>query len=409
MENTPNITNFAKLLKRQMINIKFPDGSSREYNEGTTPLEIAQSISPRLAQDVLAVKLDGNDYDLTRPVEKDASIQFFKWEDEEGKHAFWHSSAHLLAEALQELFPGVKFGIGPAIENGFYYDIDPGDNKITDEDFKRIEDKMLELARRKENIVRREVSKADALEAFGNRGETYKCELISELEDGTITTYTQGNFTDLCRGPHLPTTAPIKAAKVMSLAGAYWRGDEKRQQLVRVYGITFPKKKMLDEYLALLEEAKKRDHRKLGREMELFHFSPTVGQGQRRRSARPSGTVPAQDSETIRLSAGNNSAYRQQAALRNVGPLGKIRQGLLPAHPHSGRGRGIHAQTHELPPSLRDLQGGSAQTCLCVWPSSAPFTATNRAASSTDSLVYADLRKTTLISSVPPSRLRMSS
>lgn len=279
MENTPNITNFAKLLKRQMINIKFPDGSSREYNEGTTPLEIAQSISPRLAQDVLAVKLDGNDYDLTRPVEKDASIQFFKWEDEEGKHAFWHSSAHLLAEALQELFPGVKFGIGPAIENGFYYDIDPGDNKITDEDFKRIEDKMLELARRKENIVRREVSKADALEAFGNRGETYKCELISELEDGTITTYTQGNFTDLCRGPHLPTTAPIKAAKVMSLAGAYWRGDEKRQQLVRVYGITFPKKKMLDEYLALLEEAKKRDHRKLGREMELFHFSPTVGQG----------------------------------------------------------------------------------------------------------------------------------
>ena len=270
MENTPNITNFAKLLKRQMINIKFPDGSSREYNEGTTPLEIAQSISPRLAQDVLAVKLDGNDYDLTRPVEKDASIQFFKWEDEEGKHAFWHSSAHLLAEALQELFPGVKFGIGPAIENGFYYDIDPGDNKITDEDFKRIEDKMLELARRKENIVRREVSKADALEAFGNRGETFKCELISELEDGTITTYTQGNFTDLCRGPHLPTTAPIKAAKVMSLAGAYWRGSEKNKMLTRIYGTAFTKKADLEEHLARIEEAKKRDHRKLGKELGLF-------------------------------------------------------------------------------------------------------------------------------------------
>ena len=262
-----------------MINITFPDGSIRQFEAGATPLDIAKSISPRLAQDVLAVKVNGQDYDLTRPVGEDATIQFFKWEDEEGKHAFWHSSAHLLAEALQELFPGVKFGIGPAVESGFYYDIDPGDNKITEADFKRIEEKMLELARRKEDIVRREISKADALEAFGNRGETYKCELISELEDGTITTYTQGAFTDLCRGPHLPTTAPIKAVKVMSLAGAYWRGDEKRQQLVRVYGITFPKKKMLDEYLALLEEAKKRDHRKLGREMELFHFSPTVGQG----------------------------------------------------------------------------------------------------------------------------------
>ncbi len=262
-----------------MINIKFPDGSVRQYESGTTPLDIAKSISPRLAQDVLACQVNGKDWDLTRPVEGDAEIRFFKWEDEEGKHAFWHSSAHLLAEALQELYPGVKFGIGPAIENGFYYDIDPGEHKITDEDFAKIEAKMLELARKKEDIVRREISKADALEAFGARGETYKCELISELEDGTITTYTQGAFTDLCRGPHIPNTAPIKAAKVMSLAGAYWRGDENRQQLVRVYGITFPKKKMLDEYLALLEEAKKRDHRKLGREMELFHFSPTVGQG----------------------------------------------------------------------------------------------------------------------------------
>ena len=262
-----------------MINIKFPDGSVRQYESGTTPLDIAKSISPRLAQDVLACQVNGKDWDLTRPVEGDAEIRLFKWEDEEGKHAFWHSSAHLLAEALQELYPGVKFGIGPAIENGFYYDIDPGEHKITDEDFAKIEAKMLELARKKEDIVRREISKADALEAFGARGETYKCELISELEDGTITTYTQGAFTDLCRGPHIPNTAPIKAAKVMSLAGAYWRGDENRQQLVRVYGITFPKKKMLDEYLALLEEAKKRDHRKLGREMELFHFSPTVGQG----------------------------------------------------------------------------------------------------------------------------------
>ena len=262
-----------------MINITFPDGSGRQYEDNITPLEIARQISPRLASDVLAVKINNEDWDLTRPLTGDGTIQFFKWEDEEGKHAFWHSSAHLLAEALQELYPGVKFGIGPAVENGFYYDIDPGEYKITSEDFPKIEKKMLELVSRKENIVRREVAKADALKEFGDRGETYKCELISELEDGKITTYTQGNFTDLCRGPHLPSTAPIKAVKVMSLAGAYWRGDEKRNQLLRVYGITFPKKKMLDEYLALLEEAKKRDHRKLGKEMELFAFSSKVGQG----------------------------------------------------------------------------------------------------------------------------------
>lgn len=262
-----------------MINITFPDGSVRQYEDNITPLEIARQISPRLASDVLAVKINNEDWDLTRPLTGDGTIQFFKWEDEEGKHAFWHSSAHLLAEALQELYPGVKFGIGPAVENGFYYDIDPGEYKITSEDFPKIEKKMLELVSHKENIVRREVAKADALKEFGDRGETYKCELISELEDGKITTYTQGNFTDLCRGPHLPSTAPIKAVKVMSLAGAYWRGDEKRNQLLRVYGITFPKKKMLDEYLALLEEAKKRDHRKLGKEMELFAFSSKVGQG----------------------------------------------------------------------------------------------------------------------------------
>ena len=262
-----------------MIKITFPDNSVKEFESGVTPLEIAQSISPRLAQDVLASYVNGQEWDLTRPVTEDATIQLFKWDDPEGKHAFWHSSAHLLAEALQQLYPGVKFGIGPAIENGFYYDIDPGEHKLTDADFAKIEQRMLELAREKQAIVRKDISKADALKMFGDRGETYKCELISELEDGHITTYTQGDFTDLCRGPHLPDTGAIKAAKITSLAGAYWRGDEKRNQLVRVYGITFPKKKMLDEYLALLEEAKKRDHRKLGKEMELFAFSSNVGAG----------------------------------------------------------------------------------------------------------------------------------
>ena len=262
-----------------MINITFPDGSVKQYEAGITPLQIAESISPRLAQDVLAAKVNDMEWDISRPISDDAKIQLFKWEDAEGKHAFWHSSAHLLAEALQELFPGVKFGIGPAIENGFYYDIDPAGHNITAADFPAIEKKMIELARQKNEIKRADISKADALQLFGDRGETYKCELISELEDGHITTYTQGSFTDLCRGPHIATTAPIKAVKIMSLAGAYWRGDEKRQQLVRVYGITFPKQKMLDEYLAMLEEAKKRDHRKLGKEMELFAFSHTVGAG----------------------------------------------------------------------------------------------------------------------------------
>ena len=262
-----------------MIKITFPDGSVKEFESGVTPQQVAESISPRFAADVLAAKVNGEDWDISRPIAEDGSIELFKWDDPEGKHAFWHSSAHLLAEALQELYPGVKFGIGPAIENGFYYDIDPGEHKLTDEDFAAIEKKMLELAGKKEAIVRKDISKEDAMKMFGDRGETYKCELISELEDGHITTYTQGNFTDLCRGPHIANTAPIKAVKILSLAGAYWRGDEKRNQLVRVYGITFPKKKMLDEYLALLEEAKKRDHRKLGKEMELFAFSSTVGQG----------------------------------------------------------------------------------------------------------------------------------
>ena len=261
------------------MKITFPDGSVKDFDNGTTPLQIAESISPRLAQDVLAASVNGQEWDLSRPINEDAELSLYKWEDAEGKHAFWHSSAHLLAEALQELYPGVKFGIGPAIENGFYYDIDPNGNSITAADFPKIEEKMLELARQKNDIVRKDISKSDALKMFGDRNEEYKCELISELEDGHITTYTQGGFTDLCRGPHLPNTSPIKAVKVMSLAGAYWRGDEKRNQLVRVYGITFPKKKMLDEYLAMLEEAKKRDHRKLGKEMELFAFSQNVGAG----------------------------------------------------------------------------------------------------------------------------------
>jgi threonine--tRNA ligase len=262
-----------------MIKITFPDNSVKEFESGITPLQIAESISPRLAQEVLAATVDGQEWDLSRSINADAAIKLFKWDDPEGKHAFWHSSAHLLAEALQELYPGIKFGIGPAIENGFYYDVDPGEATITAADFPTIEAKMLELASRKEPIVRKEISKVDALDRFGKRGEEYKVELINELEDGTITTYTQGAFTDLCRGPHLPNTGLIKAVKITSLAGAYWRGDEKRKQLARVYGITFPKKKLLDEYLVLMEEAKKRDHRKIGKEMELFAFSSNVGPG----------------------------------------------------------------------------------------------------------------------------------
>ncbi len=262
-----------------MIKITFPDNSVREFAKGTTALQIAESISSRLAQDVLAANVNGEVWDLTRPIEADASVKLLKWDDEEGKHAFWHSSAHLMAEALQELYPGIKFGIGPAIENGFYYDVDPGEHTIKEGDFATIEKKMAELVSRKESIVRKDISKADALSMFKERGEEYKVELISELEDGTITTYTQGDFTDLCRGPHLPNTSYIKAIKLLSVAGAYWRGDEKRKQLTRIYGITFPKKKMLDEYLALLEEAKKRDHRKIGKELELFMFSQSVGQG----------------------------------------------------------------------------------------------------------------------------------
>ena len=262
-----------------MINIKFPDGSVREYESGVTPLQVAESISSGLARQVLAASINDVEWDISRPICNDGEIKLFKWDDPEGKHAFWHTSAHLLAEALQELYPGVQFGIGPAIENGFYYDIDPGDNQITQEDFPKIEKKMAELVAKKEEVKRADITKADALKFFGDTGQNYKIELINDLQDGTISTYTQGAFTDLCRGPHIPNTAPIKAVKVLSLAGAYWRGDETRKQMLRVYGISFPKKSMLDEYLVLLEEAKKRDHRKIGKEMELFAFSQRVGQG----------------------------------------------------------------------------------------------------------------------------------
>ena len=271
-----------------MINITFPDGSVRQYESGVTGYDIAMGISPRLAAETLAasVRPEGSDpsdkpltYDLNRPIEGNCSIQFLKWEDDAAKKVFWHSSSHLMAEALEILYPGVKFGIGPAIDNGFYYDVDFGDATLTDADLPKIEKLMLELARQGQPFERISVSKADAMEHFRQKGDEYKCELISDLADGTITYYTNGSFTDLCRGPHLRDTSVIKAVKLTSLAGAYWRGDESRKQLTRIYGITFPKKSMLDEYLVLLEEAKKRDHRKLGKEMELFTFSQRVGQG----------------------------------------------------------------------------------------------------------------------------------
>ncbi len=263
-----------------MVKITLPDNSVREYESGVTGLEIAKSISPRLAKEVLSISVNEQTWDLTRPITEDASIKLYKWEDEEGKHAFWHSSAHLMAEALEALYPGMKFGIGPSIENGFYYDVDPGEDVVLrDADIPKIEAKMKELARQKNTYVRTDVTKAEALSYFNDKGDEYKLELINELEDGTITFYKQGEFTDLCRGPHLPSTEQIKAVKVLSIAGAYWRGDETRKQLTRVYGITFPKQKMLDEYLVKLEEAQKRDHRKIGKELELFAFSQRVGQG----------------------------------------------------------------------------------------------------------------------------------
>jgi threonyl-tRNA synthetase len=263
-----------------MINITFPDGSVREYEQGVTGMEIARSLSNSLAREVLSINVNDELWDLTRPIQQDATIRLNKWEDEDGKHAFWHSSAHLMAEAVESLYPGTRFGIGPAIENGFYYDVDPGDGvMITDSDLPRIEKKMKELASRNSPFRREEVSKDEAMKFFGEKGDQYKTELISELEDGTISFYHHGNFTDLCRGPHLADTSPIKAIKLLNVAGAYWRGDETRKQMTRIYGVTFPRQKMLDEHLELLEQARLRDHRKLGRELELFTFSQRVGLG----------------------------------------------------------------------------------------------------------------------------------
>ena len=261
-----------------MVKVTFPDGSVREFAKGTTAFQVAESISPRLAADSLAAEVNGATVDMMRPIDCDCTIKFFKWDDAEGKHAFWHTSSHLLAEALEALYPGIKFGIGPAIDNGFYYDVD-SPVAITEADLEKIEAKMVELSRNKEALVRTEVSKADALKTFTEKGDQYKVELISDLEDGTISFYTNGAFTDLCRGPHIPNTGYIKAIKLTSIAGAYWRGNEKNKMLTRIYGVSFPKKSMLDEHLALLEEAKKRDHRKLGKDLELFMFSQRVGQG----------------------------------------------------------------------------------------------------------------------------------
>jgi threonyl-tRNA synthetase len=262
-----------------MISITLPDGSVRQYDKGITAMQIALSISEGLARNVLAAEVNGEVWDASRPIDEDSSVKLLTWNDPKGKSTYWHSSAHLLAEALEALYPGTKFGIGPAIETGFYYDVDFGDQTLSSDDFKKIEDKMIELAKAKNEYIRKPVSKADAIEYFTEKGDEYKLDLIKDLPDGSITLYTQGNFTDLCRGPHIPNTGFVKAAKLMSLAGAYWRGDESRKQLTRIYGVTFPKASELTEYLHVIEEAKKRDHRKLGKELELFAFSEKVGMG----------------------------------------------------------------------------------------------------------------------------------
>ena len=300
-----------------MIKITFPDQSVREYQEGVTGYEIAAGLSNSLAKEVLAITVNGELWDLSRSITKDATIQLHKWDDEQGKHAFWHSSAHLMAEALESLYPGVKFGIGPAIENGFYYDVDLGEKTISDTDLPKIEAKMLELARGKNPYIRSEVSKPDALKYFTEKQDPYKIELISDLQDGTISFYKQGNFTDLCRGPHLPDTGQIKAVKLLSIAGAYWRGNEKNKQLTRIYGVTFPKQKLLEDYLELLEQAKLRDHRKIGKELELFTFSQKVGQGlplwlpRGTKLTGQSRSLFKKSSTSIWLSTSYNSTYRK--------------------------------------------------------------------------------------------------
>ena len=343
-----------------MIKISFPDGSVREYENGVTPLQIAESISSRLAQDILcasvkpsAVSIQPSEFqivELNYPITEDVAIRLHKWEDEEAKHAFWHTSSHLMAEALQELYPGIQFGIGPAIENGFYYDVMPPEGVvINDTCFAAIENKMMELRAKKEVLEKRSVAKADALKAFGDKGQSYKCELISELEDGHITTYTQGNFTDLCRGPHLLSTEPIKAVKVLSCSAAYWRGDEKRPMMTRIYGISFPKKAMLDEYLALLEEAKKRDHRKIGKELELFMFSDMVGKGLP--IWLPKGTALR-----LRLEDFLKKIQKRYGFQQVITPHIGSKNLYMPADHHTGRGRGLSAQADELSSPLRDIQ-----------------------------------------------------
>lgn len=342
-----------------MVKIKFPDESVKEFEPGVTGLDIAKSISPKLAKEVLSISVNGEIWDLTRGITDDADVKLFTWEDEEGRHAFWHSSAHLMAEALQQLYPNTKFGIGPAIENGFYYDVDPGEGVVlTDKDLEVIEKKMLELAREKQEYCRINVSKQEALDHFSAIDENYKVELINDLEDGKITYYKQGTFTDLCRGPHLPDTSYIKAIKLTSLAGAYWRGNEHNKMLTRVYGITFPKQKMLDEWLVMMEEAKQRDHRKIGREMELFAFSQEVGAGLP--LWLPKGAMLRDRLETFLRKVQKKYGY-QQVITPHIGNVnlyktsghyqkyGKDSFQVITTPQEGGR---VYVETDELPPPL---------------------------------------------------------
>ena len=332
-----------------MIDITFPDGSVRSYEKGITPYQIAEQISPRLAGEVLAASFNGKVIDLELPLNESGELKLHKWEDQEAKSTFWHSSSHLMAEALELLYPGIKFGIGPSIENGFYYDVDLGDRTITDSDLKKIEDKMIELARQKQHFVRKEVSKAEAMDTYTKKGDEYKCDLIGGLEDGTITFYTNGSFTDLCRGPHLRDTSVIKAVKLTSIAGAYWRGDEHNKMLTRIYGITFPQKKLLDEYIALMEEAKKRDHRKIGKELELFTFSPRVGAGLP--LWLPKGAALRE-----RLEMFLRKVQKAYGYLPVITPhIGQKELYVTSGHHHAPGGRGVPSEAHELPSPLRDI------------------------------------------------------
>src|SRR5580698_11069402 len=292
-----------------MINITLPDGSARQYDKGTTSMQIAMSISEGLARNVLAAEVDGQVWDASRPIEQDSLVKLLTWNDLKGKATFWHSSAHLMAEALEALYPGTKFGIGPAIETGFYYDVDFGDREFSSDEFKKIEDKIIELAKAKEEFIRKPVSKADAIEYFTEKDDEYKLDLLKDLPDGAITFYSQGEFTDLCRGPHIPNTGFIKAIKLTNISGAFWKGDDRNKQLTRVYGVTFPSQKELDEYLLLLEEAKKRDHRKLGRELGIFTFDEQVGPGLP--LWMPNGTVIIEQLERLAKDTEAKAGYKR--------------------------------------------------------------------------------------------------